>query len=400
MRRKKVLQRIHESQYDILGKFMRTAVFCAALYFMVPFQAQAAVMPEAAGSAEAAEATGSAETAEAAGMPGSTEPAETEIAWNVLPAVGSETLMDKNRSREEYIAMAKEAQNAFWGYTNLGIADVEGNLNIRENPSLEGKLVGKLPKDAACEILDIEEDWAHIQSGEVEGYVKMHAVDDPEDAYLLTGPEARIKAKELVRTVARVTSDGVRIREEAGLEGAVLTQVLAGEELEFLEDLGDWVKVSVDDEEAYVSAEYVEIEEKLSCAVSMSELAYGTGVSDVRVDLAEYAKQFLGNPYVWGGTSLTKGADCSGFVQSIFKHYGISLSRTARAQSKDGTKISYSDLLPGDLIFYANSKGTINHVTIYIGGGQVIHASSRKTGIKISKYNYRTPVKYVRVIKD
>ena len=350
------------------GKGIRFAVFCAVLCL--------------AGSLRA-EAEG-----------------ETEVAKNVLPSVGVEALINEDRSEEEYLTIAKEAQNAFWGYTNLGIADVEGNLNVRKTPSLDGKLVGKLPGNAACEILDLEEDWAHIRSGEVEGYVKVHAVDDPEDTYLLTGPDARLKAKDLVSTVARVTSDGVRIREEASLESAVLTQVLTGEELEVLEDLGDWVKVSVDDDVAYISAEYVEIEEKLACAVSMSELAYGTGISDVRVDLVEYAKQFLGNPYVWGGTSLTKGADCSGFVQSIFKHYGISLSRTARAQSKDGTKINSSELLPGDLIFYADSRGTINHVTIYIGGGQVIHASSRKTGIKISKYNYRTPVKYVRVIKD
>ena len=114
----------------------------------------------------------------------------------------------------------------------------------------------------------------------------------------------------------------------------------------------------------------------------------------------EYAKQFLGNPYVWGGTSLTKGADCSGFVLSVFKKYGITLSHSSRAQANEGTKIKISELQPGDLVFYANSSGTINHVALYIGGGQVIHASSPKTGIKISKYNYRTPVKAVSVIDD
>ncbi|MBQ8877747.1 MAG: C40 family peptidase, partial [Lachnospiraceae bacterium] len=118
---------------------------------------------------------------------------------------------------------------------------------------------------------------------------------------------------------------------------------------------------------------------------------------DIRVEICQYAKQFLGNPYVWGGTSLTKGADCSGFVQSIFKKYGVSLPRTSRAQANAGTKIQYSQIQPGDLIFYAKG-GTINHVAIYIGGGQVIHASSPKTGIKISNYNYRTPYKMVRVL--
>ena len=111
-----------------------------------------------------------------------------------------------------------------------------------------------------------------------------------------------------------------------------------------------------------------------------------TGGIRCRVDLVEYAKQFVGNPYVWGGTSLTKGADCSGFVLSVFKKYGITLSHSSRAQANEGTKISASELKPGDLVFYGNGKGNINHVAIYIGGGQVIHASSPKTGIKISSY--------------
>ena len=140
--------------------------------------------------------------------------------------------------------------------------------------------------------------------------------------------------------------------------------------------------------------------EKLDTAITMTELLYGAGVSDVRVELVEYAKQFLGNRYVWGGTSLTKGADCSGFVLSVFKKFGVSLPHHSGSQANSGTKISAGDLQPGDLVFYGNSRGTINHVAIYIGGGQVIHASSVKTGIKISNYKYRTPVKYVRILQD
>ena len=122
----------------------------------------------------------------------------------------------------------------------------------------------------------------------------------------------------------------------------------------------------------------------------MTELKYGQGVSDVRVDLVNYAKQFLGNPYVWGGTSLTKGADCSGFVLSIYKKYGISLPHHSGSQAKIGTKISLSEARPGDLVFYAKN-GTVNHVAIYIGNGQVIHASNERTGIRISNATYRTP---------
>lgn len=315
------------------------------------------------------------------------------IAGDVLRTAGAGALFRQEMTAEEYIAFAREAKGANYGYTNLGIANVEsGNLNIRENPSTDAKLVGKLPKDAACEILSSKDGWAKISSGEVEGYVNTD--------FLLTGPDAVLKAREVVATVATVTTGGVNVRDDAGLGSRILTQVPEGEELEFIETVDDWVKISIDGEEAYISKEYVKVETKLSTAITMSELLYGQGVSDVRVDLVEYAKQFVGNPYVWGGTSLTKGADCSGFVLSVFKKYGITLSHSSRAQANEGKKIKSADLQPGDLVFYANSSGTINHVAIYIGGGQVIHASSPKSGIKISKYNYRTPVKCVRVIQD
>lgn len=314
-------------------------------------------------------------------------------AKNIFQTAGAGALLASNHSQEEYISIANEAQGALWGYTNLGIANVEsGNLNIREIPSTDGKLVGKLPKNAACEILSSQDGWAHILSGEVEGYVSLE--------FLLTGPDAKLMARDLVRTVVRVNTNGLNVREQPNTESTILTQVLEGEELELIEDQGEWIKIAVDNDEAYVNAEYVTIEEKLETAITMTELLYGQGVSDVRVDLVEYAKQFLGNPYVWGGTSLTRGADCSGFVLSVFKKYGISLSHSSRAQANEGTKISTSELKPGDLVFYGNSRGTINHVAIYIGDGQVIHASNPKTGIRISKYNYRTPVKAVRVIHD
>ena len=167
--------------------------------------------------------------------------------------------------------------------------------------------------------------------------------------------------------------------------------------MEVVSQEGDWVKIMLDDEEAYVSAEYVDISKRLEKAVSMTELKYGEGVSDVRVDLVNYAKQFLGNPYVWGGTSLTNGADCSGFVLSVFAKYGVSLPHHSGSQEKYGTKISLSEAQPGDLVFYAKN-GVINHVAIYIGSGQVIHASNPRTGIKISNASYRTPYSVRRIL--
>ena len=310
-----------------------------------------------------------------------------------LQNVGVASVLETNKTTEEYMAMAEQAKGALWGYTNLGIADVEsGNLNVRAVPSTDGKLVGKLPKDAACEILETADGWAHITSGEVEGYVSMD--------YLMTGPEAKLYANELVRTVAISNTDNLNIRMEPNTESGVVTQIPKDGELEYVNTENGWVEVTIDSDTAYVSAEYVDVVSKLDTAITMSELLYGEGVSDIRVDVVEYAKQFVGNPYVWGGTSLTKGADCSGFVQSVFKKFGVKLPRTSREQAKVGTKVSVSELKAGDLIFYTNGSGTINHVALYIGGGQVVHASSPKTGIRISKYNYRTPHKCISVLYD
>lgn len=118
-----------------------------------------------------------------------------------------------------------------------------------------------------------------------------------------------------------------------------------------------------------------------------------------RQALIQYAKQFLGNPYVYGGTSLTDGADCSGFVQQIFKHFGITTGRSSRDQYANAQSISFEQLQPGDLVFYA-SGDYINHVAIYAGDGVIIHAANARTGICTGRYNYRTPVGYGRFIQN
>lgn len=304
--------------------------------------------------------------------------------------VGVAAVTESRSTREEYAQAYEDARNANWGYTNLGIANVDNNLNVRAIPGEDGRLVGKLPKDAACEVIDSDGVWAHIKSGKVEGYVSCE--------YLLTGVQAKQRAEELVTTIATVTTDSLKVRAEASTDSEVITMVPNGEQLEVAASEGDWVRVYLDDEEVFVSADYVQVDARLNTAITMTELLYGQGVSDVRVDLCQYAKEFLGNPYVWGGTSLTKGADCSGFVLSIYKKYGISLPHSSRAQANCGTKITLAEAQPGDLIFYGKGQ-TINHVAIYIGGGQVIHASSPKTGIRISNATYRTPLKVVRILQ-
>lgn len=299
------------------------------------------------------------------------------------------TVVIEEEDTPKAISIEKEAN---WGYTNLGIANVTNHLNIRKEPSERGTLVGKLPKNAACEIISIEDGWAKIKSGKVEGYCSTE--------FLFMGEEAREKGKEVASLVAVVNTETLKVREEPNTDCAVITLIPREEELEVEEIMENgWVKFLLDDEAAYVSGDYVDVEERLDKAVTLTELMYGQGVSDVRVSLVQYAKQFIGNPYVWGGTSLTNGADCSGFTQSIYKKYGITLPHHAASQAKMGTKISLSEALPGDLVFY-DKNGVINHVAIYIGGGQVVHASNPKSGIKISNVSYRTPAAIRRFISN
>lgn len=279
-------------------------------------------------------------------------------------------------------------QTTVAGYTNLGIANVDSYLNVRTEAAEGSKMAGKMPKNAGCEILEALDGWYKIQSGEVSGYVKAE--------YLLTGDAAVAKAQELLTETATAKTSNLNVRKEPNTESSVIIQIGEGEKLEVLEKLDGWVKVSVDSEDGYVSSDYVAVGMELPTAVTLKELYYGNGVSQTRIDIVEYAKQFLGNPYVWGGTSLTKGTDCSGFTMSIYKHFGISLPHSSRAQAGYGTKVSLSEAKPGDLVFYS-SGGSINHVAMYIGNGQVIHASTKKTGIKISNVSYRS-VKTVRRI--
>ena len=309
------------------------------------------------------------------------EETEDEIRYGETQARSMGT--DAENEAAEPDEEVKEPET-YWGYTNLGIAHVDNHLNIRQEPNENAKLIGKLTKDAACEILDIDENgWAHIKSGKVDGYCSTE--------FLYMGDAAIARGKEVASMIAVVNTETLKVREEPNTDSIVITLIPQEEELEVVEIMDNgWVKFLLDDEEAYVSGEYVDVEERLEKAVTLTELLYGQGVSDVRVDLVQYAKQFVGNPYVWGGTSLTNGADCSGFTMSIYKKYGVSLPHHAASQAQLGTKVSLGEAKPGDLVFYAKN-GSINHVAIYIGNGQVIHASSPKTGIKISGVNYRTP---------
>lgn len=275
------------------------------------------------------------------------------------------------------------------GYTNLGIAQVDSSLNVREQPDTNSDIVGKMQGDAGCEILEDDGEWLKIESGQVTGYVKAE--------YIITGEAAVAKAQEVMKTIATVTTQTLNVRAEMNTDCTKLALMPEGEELEVLNQYDGWVEVDLDGDVGYASTDYVEISQQLPKAQTMTELKYGQGVSDTRVSLVAYATQFVGNPYVWGGTSLTRGADCSGFVLSVYANYGVYLPHSSRAQAGCGTRISASEAQPGDLFFYGSGKG-INHVAIYIGNGQIVHASSPSTGIKISNAYYRSPVCVVRVL--
>ncbi len=293
------------------------------------------------------------------------------------------------------------------GFTNIGIANVDTNLLIREKPSADSKTIGKLPRYGGIDIVEHDDGsgWTKVSFGKLTGYVKSE--------YLITGPAAASLAIDVGQYIAKSNTDGLRVRSEPSIDSAQLDTIAKGEELIVIDELivtygeehNKWVKVSLDSDSedgivGYVAKEYVDLEYSLKKASSTEELQYGLGVSSIRVNLVNYAKQFIGNPYVFGGNSLTNGIDCSGFVKQIYGKFGYTgLARHSGTQARGGTTVSRSNLKAGDLVFYG-SGGSINHVAIYMGNGRIVHASNRRDGIKTSNVDYRKPLKYVRYINN
>lgn len=305
----------------------------------------------------------------------------------VIGSIDSMTKQDFEDMMENLeIVEEEEEPKENWGYETLGVADVSESLNIRRAAGTDAEKVGELPAGAGCEILDTADGWAHIRSGSVEGYVSLE--------YLATGERAEELAAQNQTLTAIVLAQALRIRKQPDTEHGTWGMITNGRELEVVEVLDNgWVSVLYGDgmDAAYVSGEYVDVAYRLDTALTMTEVRYGKGVTDAGVDLANKAIQYVGRPYVYGGTSLTNGTDCSGFTMLLYAQYGISLSHSARAQARCGTDVPISQLRPGDLVFYSQS-GSIDHVAIYIGGGQVCHASNPTNGIIITGVNYRTPV--------
>lgn len=319
-------------------------------------------------------------------------------------------LQNDNNTNEIRDYLTKEVSDEL---ESISFAKVTSYVNIRGKASEDGEILGKLYDNSAATILEKKDDWYKVKSGTVTGYIK--------EEYLITGAEAQQVAKEIGTSIAVVNTTTLKIREKASSDSEVLTLIPIGEELIVKEESDEWIKVLFESNKTgYVSANYVELKTEYEEAVSMEEemerleaeqttataqqsrtfndtVETSSNTTSLRNKIVSYALRFNGNPYVWGGTSLTQGADCSGFTQSVFRDNGIRISRTSRTQAMGGRRISINDMQPGDLIFY-DRNGTINHVGIYIGNGNVISASSPETGIRITKYNYRQPYRVVSYI--
>lgn len=293
-------------------------------------------------------------------------------------------------------------------YDNLVISKVNNYLNVRKEPSTESmsNVIGKLPSKAAGEILETLDGWYKIKSGNITGYITA----DPQ--YVAVGQEARDLALESATLMAIVNTDMLNVRSEPNTDSKIWTQISKEERYPVAAQLDGWVQIELDagdssaegeGDKAFISTREnnVEVRYALTEAIKFSPLEEKANQqASLRNKVVNYALKFVGNRYVWGGTNPNTGADCSGFVQYVMRNAaGVSLPRTSREQAKTGRSISSSEMRPGDLIYYAGSNGVINHVAMYIGNGQIVHAASRRSGIRISTWNYRK-AKYIRSYLD
>lgn len=269
-----------------------------------------------------------------------------------MPGVGIEAVLkdfySQNREikAEDYLVPENKGE-----YLDMAFANVTSFLYVRSEPTKESEYVGKLYPGYAAKITGPVGEWTAVESGDVTGYVKTE--------YILTGAEAQTYAENLV----------TEAQQEGKEEAEAFTYA-----------------VSRKSEEAQMTQEVQEnVQQTETTEVSAQPASNGQAIVD-------YACQFIGNPYVWGGTSLTDGADCSGFVQSVFAHFGISLPRTTYDQINAGVEVSYDQAMPGDLICYDG------HIGIYIGNGQIVNAQNSEQGIGISPATYTTILSVRRIV--
>ena len=306
-------------------------------------------------------------------------------------------------------------------YADIAIAQVDNYVYIRESASADSDYVGKLYNNSAATVSETVEaedgTWLLITSGDVTGYVKSE--------YVVQGDQEL--AKEVSRRLATVKTTTLYVREEATTESDIIDLIPVGDDLtvidESMADTG-WVKVTCNAGEGYVSTDYVDlstdftvaesknaeiarlakeeeekkaaqeaakkatqaaaaVEKANSSSSSSSSKSYSAPSGTDGSSVVAYGSQFVGNPYVYGGSSLTNGTDCSGFVMSVYSAFGVSLPHSSSALRSAGYGVSYDEMQPGDIVCYSG------HVGIYAGNGQLLHASTYRTGITYSNVNYK-----------
>lgn len=313
-------------------------------------------------------------------------------------------------------------------YANFAIADVDNYVNVRNAPSTEGEIVGKIYDGAVAQVLATageNDEWFQITSGNVEGYIKAE--------FFIYGDEAAAVMNEYVTKYAEVKADRLNVRKEPTTESARIGYIDNGEKVKVVEDCGDWLKVLYTaGKEGYVALEYVQILEEYTYAQTLEEeqaeiaarkaleerqnvseehapeatenvqvpnTTYSTN-TELRDAMVAYALEYVGGKYVSGGTSLATGTDCSGFTCFIYADFGYSISRTPSGQyTSAGRAIDYSAIMPGDIICYSSNGGkSCTHVAMYIGNGQIVHAANSRKGVIISNADYEPIIGVKNVI--
>ena len=245
----------------------------------------------------------------------------------------------------------------------FAVVGEEGFLSVNAKAEEASETVGKVYASSLINIVERKADWTKISSGNVEGFVKTEN--------LLTGKAAEAKAKELL--MAMYPEVDITTLDKEVIENSFSVAETAEEETARL----------AAEEAARVAAE----QERLAAEEAAAEAAR----AGQRQAVVDYANQFIGNPYVWGGTSLTRGTDCSGFVKGVYAHFGISLPRTSYSMRSVGYAVSFADIQPGDIVCYNG------HVGIYAGNGKIVNAIDESRGIGMSNVKYSNIITIRRI---